>query len=125
MAPHLNGVYLGSSNLAIARMFDLQRIEVLKGPQGTLYGRNSTGGSLNFVTRAPENEFSANLEAAYGSFDTARVQGYVNLPFDRLALRIAYTGSEGDGFIRNSVDDRSVRRAGPLGAQGIAAVQRQ
>jgi iron complex outermembrane receptor protein len=106
VAPHLNGVYLGTSNLAITRLFDLDRIEVLKGPQGTLYGRNSTGGSLNFVTHAPEKEYSAKLEAAYGSFDTTRVQGYVNLPFDRLALRISYTGSEGDGFIRNSVDKR-------------------
>lgn len=106
VAPHLNGVYLGSSSLAIARMFDLQRVEVLKGPQGTLYGRNATGGSINFITRAPDKEFSANVEAAYGSFDTTRLEGYVNLPFDRMALRIAYTGSEGDGFIRNSVDAR-------------------
>ena len=106
VATHLNGVYLGNSNLAIARMFDLQRVEVLKGPQGTLYGRNATGGSINFITRAPENEFSAHVEAAYGSFDTARVQGYVNLPINRAALRVAYIGSEGDGFIRNSVDNR-------------------
>jgi iron complex outermembrane receptor protein len=107
VAPHLNGVYLGTSNLAIARMFDLQRVEVLKGPQGTLYGRNATGGSLNFVTRAPEKEFSADLEASYGSYNTTRVQGYVNLPFDRMALRVAYIGSGGDGFIRNSVDSRT------------------
>jgi iron complex outermembrane receptor protein len=106
VAPHLNGVYLGTSNLAIARMFDLQRVEVLKGPQGTLYGRNATGGSINFVTHAPENEFSADFEAAYRSYDTTRVQGHVNLPFDRTALRVAYIGSEGDGFIRNSVDKR-------------------
>ena len=106
VAPHLNGIYLGSSSLAIARMFDLQRVEVLKGPQGTLYGRNATGGSINFITRAPDKGFSANVEAAYGSFDTTRLEGYVNLPFDRMALRIAYTGSEGDGFIRNSVDAR-------------------
>jgi iron complex outermembrane receptor protein len=106
VAPHLIGVYLGTSNLAITRLFDLDRIEVLKGPQGTLYGRNSTGGSLNFVTHAPEKEFGADLEAAYGSFDTTRLQGYVNLPFDRLALRISYTGAEGDGFIHNTVDKR-------------------
>lgn len=106
VAPHLNGVYLGTSGLAIARMFDLQRVEVLKGPQGTLYGRNATGGSINFVTHAPENTFDAQFEAAYGSHNTARVQGYVNLPFDKAALRIAYIGSAGDGFIRNSVDSR-------------------
>ncbi|MEJ2258009.1 MAG: TonB-dependent receptor, partial [Woeseiaceae bacterium] len=107
VATHLNGVYLGSSNLAIARMFDLQRVEVLKGPQGTLYGRNATGGSVNFVTRAPEKDLEAQLEAAYGSFATTRLQGHVNLPFDKAALRIAFIGSEGDGFIRNSVDERT------------------
>ncbi len=59
VATHLDGVYLGNSSLAIARIFDLQRIEVLKGPQGTLYGRNATGGSINFITRSPVDEFSA------------------------------------------------------------------
>jgi iron complex outermembrane receptor protein len=106
VATHLNGVYLGDSNLAIARMFDLERVEVLKGPQGTLYGRNATGGSMNFITRAPEDEPGAMMEGSYGSFDTARLQGYVNLPFDRADFRLAFIGSEGDGYIRNSVDDR-------------------
>ena len=106
VATHLNGVYLGNSNLAIARMFDLERVEVLKGPQGTLYGRNATGGSINIISRSPQDQFSADLEVAYGSFATTRIQGYVNLPLDKVAFRLAYIGSEGDGFIRNSVDDR-------------------
>ena len=68
VATHLNGVYLGNANLAIARMFDLERIEVLKGPQGTLYGRNATGGSINFITQTPQDDFSADIEGAYGSY---------------------------------------------------------
>jgi iron complex outermembrane receptor protein len=107
VATHLNGVYLGDSNLALARMFDLERIEVLKGPQGMLYGRNSTAGSINFITRAPQDKFGAEVEAAYGSFDTIRVQGNLNLPFNKVAFRMAFIGSEGDGYIRNSVDDRT------------------
>ena len=106
VATHLNGVYLGTSNLAIARMFDLERVEVLKGPQGTLYGRNATGGSINIIPRSPEDEYSADVEVAYGSFATTRIQGHLNLPFDNVAFRLAYIGSEGDGFIRNSVDGR-------------------
>jgi iron complex outermembrane receptor protein len=106
VATHLNGVYLGNSNLAIARLFDLERVEVLKGPQGTLYGRNATGGSINLITRSPQDEFSADVEAAYASFATARVQGHVNVPFEKAAFRVAYIGSAGDGFIRNSVDNR-------------------
>lgn len=106
VATHLDGVYLGVSNLAIARMFDLERIEIVKGPQGTLYGRNATGGSINFITRSPGEEPGANVEGSYGSFNTARVQGYVNVPFERVDFRVAFVGSEGDGYIRNSIDDR-------------------
>jgi iron complex outermembrane recepter protein len=106
VATHLNGVYLGNANLAIARTFDLERIEVLKGPQGTLYGRNATGGSMNFITRAPQDRFSADIEGAYGSFATKRVQGHVNVPIESAAVRLAFIASEGKGYIRNSVDDR-------------------
>lgn len=106
VATHMNGAYLGTAQLSTTRLFDLDRVEILKGPQGTLYGRNSTGGSINFVSHAPEEEFNAGLEAAYGSFATVRTQGHVNLPFDQSALRLAFIASNGDGFIRNSVDDR-------------------
>ena len=106
VATHLNGVYLGDANLAIARMFDLERIEVLKGPQGTLYGRNATGGSINFITKAPEDHFSADIEGAYGTYATARAQGHVNLASESAAVRVAFIASESDGYIRNSVDDR-------------------
>jgi iron complex outermembrane receptor protein len=106
VATHLNGIYLGDANLAIVRLFDLARIEVLKGPQGTLYGRNATGGSINFVTQAPQDRSSADIEAAYGSHSTTRAQGHVNLASESAALRLAFIASEGDGYIRNSVDDR-------------------
>ena len=106
VANHMNGVYLGSSNLAIAAMFDVERVEVLKGPQGTLYGRNASGGSINVIPHAPEADFSADFEVSRGSFETTRVQGQVNLPFDKSALRLAGIASDGGGFIRNSVDER-------------------
>lgn len=106
VAPYLNGVYLGKSSLAIARVFDMDRIEVLKGPQGTLYGRNSTGGSINFIARGPQDSFSSEIEAGVGSFNTTRVQGFVNLPSDQADFRVAFIGSEGDGSIRNTVDER-------------------
>ena len=106
VATHLDGVYLGNSNLAIDRVFDLERVEVLKGPQGTLYGRNSTGGSINFITKAPELERSTALEVAYGTYSTARATGHVNLPFGNAAVRLAFIGSSGDGYIRNSLDGR-------------------
>ncbi len=118
VAPHLNGIYLGNANLAIARMFDLERIEVLKGPQGTLYGRNATGGSINFITRPPQDAFSAEIEGAYGSFETTRVQGHLNLPFQSSAFRLAFITSDGDGYIRNSVDDRRFAEDDYWGVRG-------
>lgn len=119
VAPHLNGVYLGYSQLAIGRMFDLERVEILKGPQGTLYGRNSTGGTLNFITRSPTDEFGGELEGAVGSFDTVRLQGHVNTPLGTSAsARIAFIGSEGDGFIRNSIDDRRFAEQDYWGLRG-------
>lgn len=120
---HLNGVYLGTSQLALARMFDLDRIEVLKGPQGTLYGRNANGGSINFITRVPEDGFGGELEGAYGSYDTTRLQGHLNVPLGSTAVRLAFIGSEGDGFIRNSVDDRRFGEADYWGVRGSLAIE--
>jgi iron complex outermembrane receptor protein len=120
---HLNGVYLGSSHLAIARMFDLDRIEVLKGPQGTLYGRNSSGGSINFITRVPEGELGAEVEAAFGSYDTTRLQGHLNVPAGDAKIRIAFIGSDGDGYIHNSIDDRRFGEADYWGLRGSFAVE--
>jgi iron complex outermembrane receptor protein len=119
---HLNGVSLGASHLAIARMFDLERIEVLKGPQGTLYGRNANGGSINFITRAPEVEPGGEVEGAFGTFGTARVQGQLNIPVGNAATRLAFIGSEGDGYIRNTADGRRFGEADYWGLRGSLAV---
>ena len=106
VATHLNGVYLGSPSLSVARLFDLERIEVLKGPQGTLYGRNATGGTISVITRRPDDEAGGEVEVAYGSFSMRRMHGYFNVPADSAGFRLAFIASESDGYIRNSVDDR-------------------
>ncbi len=123
VAPHLNGIYLGDANLAIARMFDLERIEVLKGPQGTLYGRNSTAGSMNLITRTPHDSYSADVEASYGSFDTMRTQGHVNVPVGGAAIRVAFIASEGDGYIRNTVDRRTFGEEDYWGARATLRIE--
>jgi iron complex outermembrane recepter protein len=122
VAAHLNGVYLAGSSLPIDRLFDMERIEVLKGPQGTLYGRNATGGSINFITRQPEDGFSAGIEGAYGSFATARVQGHVNMPVRNAALRLAFIASDGDGYIRNSIDHRRFAEEDFWGVRASATI---
>lgn len=81
--------------------FDLERVEVLRGPQGTLYGRNTTGGTINIITAKPRAGLSGYLTAQYGSFDTKRVHGAINLGDDIVQLRLAGFYLNRDGYTKN------------------------
>lgn len=85
-------------------LLDLERIEVLRGPQGTLFGRNTIGGAINLVTRKPDNEMSARLTGGYERFGTYTIQGFANVPLinDRLAVRLSGVHNHSDGFVENS-----------------------
>ncbi|WP_420140857.1 TonB-dependent receptor [Sphingomonas sp.] len=83
-------------------LFDVARVEVLRGPQGTLYGRNTTGGAINFITRRPTDTFSAGIEGEYGRFDQTKVEGFVSGPLtDTLKVRLSGVTEQGGGFQRN------------------------
>lgn len=85
-------------------LFDLERVEVLRGPQGTLYGKNTIGGALKVVTRKPGDEFRAGLSAAYGSYNQMELKGSVSGPVsDTLALGVAGLVSKRDGFVEDPV----------------------
>ncbi len=86
-----------------AEFFDLERIEVLRGPQGTLFGRNATSGVVNFITARPNlSRFQASGFAEYGNFDSIRVQGMVNLPLtDTIGARVAGYYLKRDGYTQN------------------------
>ena len=102
---YIDGVSLSSLALLSSDFFDLERMEVLKGPQGTLYGRNSTAGALNIVTAKPRmDETSARLGAGAGNYDLRETEGMVNFPLsDSLALRIAgKLIDQGQGFWENT-----------------------
>jgi outer membrane receptor protein involved in Fe transport len=76
--------------MANGALFDMQRVEVLKGPQGTLYGRNTTGGLVNFITNKPSDEFEAEATVEIGNFETTNFSGMINIPMsDTLAVRFA------------------------------------
>lgn len=100
-AVHLNNIYLSRPSLALVDFYDVERVEVLKGPQGTLYGRNATGGAVNIITARPGDEFEAAGSLGYGSYNAVRLEGMVNLPFTGGAARLAGLYTVDDGHTDN------------------------
>ncbi|TZG28779.1 TonB-dependent receptor [Sphingomonas montanisoli] len=99
---YLDGVYLARSQGQSFNLPDISRIEVLKGPQGTLFGRNVTAGSINIVTANPTGKFGATLEAGLGSRDRRRYRATVDFPeFNGLSLRVSYMHDEREGDFKN------------------------
>ena len=90
VAIHVDDVFYGNSTLLNFLLFDIDRVEVLKGPQGTLYGRNTTGGSINFFSAPPSREFEAGIDLGYGNYDAYSFEGYLSGPIsDTLAARVS------------------------------------
>lgn len=113
-AVFLDDIYLGRPPAIAFDAFDVERIEVLKGPQGTLFGRNVVGGAINVITRRPDFQaFDASGEITYGDYDQFDVAGFVNVPFARneAAIRLSGAYRSHDGYVRNpflgtDVDDQ-------------------
>lgn len=110
VASYVDEVYKGNPAIQGIQLFDLERIEVLRGPQGTLYGKNSTGGAVNFITRKPSFESGGNLTVGAGSESRKEANGAFDIPLieDVLAFRLAGTWAEADGWFDNTqpgVDD--------------------
>ncbi|MHA7900856.1 MAG: TonB-dependent receptor [Henriciella sp.] len=97
---HVNGVSSSGSTLLETEFYDVERIEILRGPQGTLYGRNATGGVVNAITAKPIlEEFGASAELTYGEFNNLKFSGHVNIPLgERLAARVAGFRLTRDGY---------------------------
>jgi iron complex outermembrane receptor protein len=100
---HLDGVYLSRPTSVFNDLLELERIEVLRGPQGTLYGRNSTGGTINLITRKPSHEFEADVLVDLGSYNKRKVSGYVSggLVDGLLAANVAINTNKRDGYVDN------------------------
>ena len=101
-AVHVDEVYLGSSAYLSFQMFDIERVEVLKGPQGTLYGRNSTAGTLNFITHKPSQEFDAHIDASYGNYNSSKIEAAIGGSLSsKVSARFAVLKEDSDGFQKN------------------------
>jgi iron complex outermembrane recepter protein len=107
VAFNMDGVYLSRPAAPAALFYDLERIEVLKGPQGTLYGRNASGGAVNVITAKPQlGESGGFITAEYGNFDTIKASGALNLPVgESSAFRFSGQYVNRDGYMSDGYDD--------------------
>ena len=120
IATYYDEVYKGNFALLGLNLFDLERVEVLKGPQGTLYGKNTTGGAINLISRKPDFTTGGSLSLGYGNFDHFMVDGAAQTALsDVLAARVAFTFERADGWMKNVApgkpDLNAVRQYGVRG----------
>jgi iron complex outermembrane recepter protein len=117
VAVSLDGVYLGRTNMGLTQFLDIDRVEILRGPQGTLYGRNATGGAINLVSRMPTPGLEGYVSAGYGEWDRIELEGAVGGPInDAWRYRLAARYMKDDGYTddldprgSNEIDDNDIQ----------------
>ena len=115
---YVDGVYLGRSVGAVLDIVDLERVEVLRGPQGTLFGRNTIGGAISLSSKKPDEEFGGKVDVKYGTDDRFNVRGSVNIPFgDKFFARLSAATFLQDGYVTRVVDGKD------LGDQDVVALR--
>jgi iron complex outermembrane recepter protein len=102
VALSIDGVTIGRTGAGIFDFADVERVEVLRGPQGTLFGKNASGGVISIITKGPTNDLSAEMNVAYGSFDEVNLSGAISGPLgDGVTARFSGYRNTRDGFIEN------------------------
>jgi len=119
VAVFLDDVYLGRPSSAGMDLYDVERIEVLRGPQGTLYGKNAAGGTISVVTRKPQQEFEAKAGVTVGDYSLFRVGAYVNGPLsDTIAGKLVVDWKTQDGYAENITTGQDLEDADTKSVRG-------
>jgi iron complex outermembrane recepter protein len=101
---YVDDIYISRQNANNFNLFDVERVEVLRGPQGTLFGRNTTGGAISVVMREPGERTGGYVEAGYGAYEQKLLRAGIDLPVgERLAFKVSGYWQEDDGWVRNTV----------------------
>ncbi|MBB3981963.1 iron complex outermembrane receptor protein [Sphingobium fontiphilum] len=109
VATYIDGIYIPRPSTGMTDIQDVQRLEVLRGPQGTLFGRNTTGGAINIVTNDPDDQLSGAFKAEFGNYSTLGAQANINVPLaDGLAIRLSGAMTDRDGYGYNLATKRDV-----------------
>jgi iron complex outermembrane receptor protein len=119
----IDGVYQGRAGMSVGDLLDIERVEVLRGPQGTLYGKNTAAGAISIVTRRPSYEREATTEVVFGNYRSAEVRGTVNIPIveDRVATRLSGYYVTRDGWSINDFNGENVNNSDKWGARAKVA----
>ena len=103
---YVDGVFMSRSDNTYLSIIDVERIEILRGPQGTLFGKNTIGGAINYITKQPGEEFEGYVDATVGSYNRMDVKASVNIPLSSSVFVKVTAGSlNRDGFLKHVVDD--------------------
>ncbi|MCP5383008.1 MAG: TonB-dependent receptor [Altererythrobacter sp.] len=103
---YVDDVYMSRSDASFLSIIDVDRIEVLRGPQGTLFGKNTIGGAIRYITKQPDDEFSGFIDGTIGSYDRLDVKGSVNIPLsESLFVKATFGALNRDGFLDHVADD--------------------
>lgn len=121
---YVDDVFLSRQNANNLGLFDVERIEVLRGPQGTLFGRNTTGGAMNVILRAPSEELGGYVEAGLGEYNQRSLRGTIDLPLsDMFRTKLSVFQVEDDGYVSNPITgEDDINATDSFGVRGSVRV---
>lgn len=124
VAVYVDGVYSGRSGASMTAFQDLERVEVLKGPQGTLFGKNAAAGAIHLISKKPTQDFEGSANVSLGNFGKRKLEGMVNIPLsDSLALRVNVLDNHADGYYEETDSGKDLTAENNGGARAMLSWQ--